>query len=72
MCFPVKELGLLLAEEGLWVEYFDIGTTEGLAEAAFYGVRDIPAVLIEDEEKVVGKWEREIPSFEELKSLCVF
>lgn len=72
MCSPAKELGLLLAEKGLWVEYFDVGTAEGLAEATFYGIKDIPAVLIEDEEKIVGRWERKVPSFEELKDLCGF
>jgi glutaredoxin len=72
MCSPAKELGLLLEERGLWVEYFDIGTTEGLAEATFYGVKDIPAVLVEDDERVVGKWEGRILSFEELKSLYGF
>jgi glutaredoxin len=69
-CPSAKRFGFLLQQKGFRVDYFDIESAEGLAEATFYNVKAVPAFLIEEEERIIGRWIGEIPSLKEIESLC--
>lgn len=51
------------------VEFFDIDTAEGLAEAAYFEVRKVPALLLCMDGKVLARWDGLLPSVEQLLSL---
>lgn len=49
--------------------YFDTETPEGMAEACFYDVWDIPQVILIKDGKVIYRWQKTAPTFEELNNL---
>ena len=49
MCPMAKKLRDTLQEQNVAVNDFNVGTTDGLAEATFYSVMALPTILIEDE-----------------------
>lgn len=49
--------------------YFDTEMPDGMAEACFYDVWDIPQVLLIKEGKVIKRWQKTAPTFEELNTL---
>jgi hypothetical protein len=67
-CPAVKEIGTALKKEGVPVSNYDLDTTDGLAEASFYGILSTPSMIIEDErEREVISWRGVVPSLQEVK-----
>ena len=67
-CPAAKEMGMILKGKGVRVEFYDIQTPDGLAEAAFYSVQSTPAILVEDEgERVVAHWVGDLPTLQEVE-----
>ncbi|MEO0094181.1 MAG: hypothetical protein ABIK93_01815 [candidate division WOR-3 bacterium] len=51
------------------IDYFDMDTVDGLTEGAFHNIFDIPAVVLEKNGKMLGRWVKTAPTFEELRSI---
>jgi hypothetical protein len=67
-CPPTKELGKKLETEGVKVEYYDISTPDGLAEAMFHDVLSTPSlIIIDDKKKELAAWRGETPTVENMK-----
>jgi thioredoxin-related protein len=61
-CIPAKAICAQLEGDGFAVEYFDIDTVEGMAEAAFYQVASTPTAIVVDEEgKEMTSWRGDFP-----------
>jgi hypothetical protein len=48
------------------VTSYDVGTAEGLAEAAFHRALATPAILIVEEEVVIAAWRGVVPDEDEV------
>ncbi|MFH1561304.1 MAG: thioredoxin family protein [Patescibacteria group bacterium] len=47
----------------LKLEYYDIDTVDGMAEAAFYSVMSTPSIILFDKAgKELGSWRGEVPT----------
>ncbi len=69
-CPAAKEIGGILKQEGLRVNYYDLETPDGLAEAAFYSVLSTPTIIIEDEdERILAGWRGSIPTLQEIQGV---
>jgi len=69
MCPMAKQLKDHLRERNIAVDDYNVGTTEGLAEATFYRVMALPIILVEDEsENSLGEWRGNVPRIEEVLS----
>lgn len=69
-CPAAKEIGGILQQEGLQVNYYDLETPNGLAEAAFYSVLSTPTIIIEDEdEKILAGWRGSTPTLQEIQGV---
>jgi len=69
-CPQAKQAGAALREEGFRVAEFDVETTDGLAEGAFYSVQATPTVIIEDRnEVIIGDFRGEVPPIETLRDM---
>lgn len=67
-CGNAKIVGGQLKAEGLDVYDYNLDTTDGLAEASFYGVMSTPTIIIEDErENTVALFSGQIPPYTEVK-----
>lgn len=51
------------------VIYYDVDQPEGMAEGAWYDVADIPTVLLEEGDRIVGRWKEKPPLLAELRTL---
>ncbi|MEO0092566.1 MAG: thioredoxin family protein [candidate division WOR-3 bacterium] len=51
------------------IEYFDVETMEGMAQSAFWGINEIPTVILLKDKTEVKRWEQTAPLFSELKTL---
>ena len=49
MCPMAKKLKDNLREMNISVDDYNVGTTDGLAEATFYRVMALPTILVEDD-----------------------
>ena len=49
------------------LSFFDMETVDGLSEGAFLGVIKIPTTVIEDDGKVLARWDGKVPLSEEFK-----
>ena len=70
-CTPAKEMCNILIERKASVnlKLFDIGTIDGMAEAAFHEVISTPTIILVDEDdNELHAWRGEAPSLEELES----
>jgi glutaredoxin len=65
-CPEAKDLGARLEQRGVLVTAHDVGTAEGLAEAAFYHVLATPAILIIQQETVIAAWRGIVPDEDEV------
>jgi glutaredoxin len=66
-CPRAKELGGLLTKQRFVVQLHDIGTANGLAEAAFHGVFTTPSILVVNEsEDVIQGWRGVLPAESEV------
>ena len=62
-----KQLKDNLLKKDIDVEYYNVGTAEGLAEATFYNVMALPTIIVEDDyENVVSEWRGVVPKLEEI------
>ncbi len=69
-CPQAKAIGELLKVRGVQVEYFDLDTADGLAEAAFYNIQATPTILVEDpEERIIARWAGDVPQLKEVEGL---
>jgi glutaredoxin len=69
-CPAAKEIGSILQREGLQVNYYDLETPDGLAEAAFYSVLSTPTIIIEDQdERILAGWRGSIPTLQEIQGV---
>jgi glutaredoxin len=69
MCPMAKQLKDTLRERNVPVDDFNVGTTEGLAEATFYRVMALPTILVEDDlENSLGEWRGNVPHIDEVLS----
>ena len=67
-CPSTKKLGKILEKEGVKVEYYDVNTTDGLAEAMFYDVLSTPSLIVaNDEKKEIAAWRGETPNLKDVK-----
>ena len=66
-CPATREVGNRLRMEGVKVIDYDMGSIEGLAEAAFYGVMATPTIIVEDEEdNELAAWRGTVPTPQEI------
>jgi glutaredoxin len=65
-CPAAKDLAARLERRGISVTSYDVGTAEGLAEAAFHRVLAAPAILIIEEETVIAAWRGVVPDEDEV------
>jgi glutaredoxin len=69
-CPAAKEIGGILQQEGLQVNYYDLETPDGLAEGAFYSVLSTPTIIIEDtNEKILAGWRGSVPTIQEIQGV---
>ena len=67
-CPATREVGNHLRMEGVRVIDYDMGTIEGLAEAAFYGVMATPTIIVEDrEDHELAAWRGTVPTPQEIE-----
>ncbi|MFA5797308.1 MAG: thioredoxin family protein [Candidatus Woesearchaeota archaeon] len=67
---PAAKKVISQVEHKTMVEYHDIQTADGLAEALDYGVMATPSVVVLDEEKnVVKEWNGVSPTLEEMNAI---
>jgi len=69
-CPQAKQAGAALKDEGFSVTEFDVGTTDGLAEGAYYSVQATPTVIIEDQdETIIGDFRGDVPPMQTLRDM---
>lgn len=67
LCPGAKELGQKLHEKGKKVEYFDIDTAAGLAEASFYTVMSTPAIILTSQNgDEISSWRGKVPGLNDI------
>ena len=67
-CPAAKQIIQQLRLQGYVTTEHNLQTTEGLAEAAFYGVLSTPTIILTDEqERILAEWRGVVPSIEEAK-----
>ena len=49
------------------IEFVDMETVDGLAEGAFRDVSDIPVTILSDNDRVLARWDGEVPASEDLR-----
>ena len=61
-CGPAKATCAKLEGDGYEVEYFDVETVDGMAEAAFYQVASTPtAVIVDGDGNETASWRGDLP-----------
>ncbi len=66
-CPAAKELARKLEQRGVKVEYYNVETVEGLAEANMYMVMSTPSIIVvEGEDEEVAAWRGSVPEENEL------
>lgn len=48
---------------------YDVDEPEGMAEGAWYDVVEIPTVVLEEGEKIIGRWQEKPPLLQELRTI---
>lgn len=67
-CPPAKETVKQLMEAGYSIEEFNLDTSDGLAESAYYGILSTPSILIvNDEDLILEEFRSKIPQTNEIK-----
>ena len=65
-CPAAKDIINQLETRGWSTEGYNIETTEGLAEAAFYSVLSTPTIILTDkDDNPVAEWRGNVPALEE-------
>jgi len=69
MCPAAKNVIHQLICSGYQAMEYDLETTEGLAEAAFYAVLSTPTIILLDEQdNSIAEWRGKVPTFEEAQA----
>ncbi len=69
-CPQAKEVGKTLKEDGFNILEYDVGTSDGLAEASFYSVQATPTFILEDgDENPVADFRGEVPPIDKIKEI---
>jgi hypothetical protein len=67
-CGMAKEVCNRLIEKDIAVKQFNIGTIDGMTEAAFHEVLATPTmIIVDDDENELQAWRGEPPSYEDLE-----
>ena len=67
-CPKAKELGEILESNENRVQYYNIDTVDGLAEASYFDVLSTPSVIISDrDDREIKSWRGTVPCLEEVK-----
>lgn len=68
-CPAAKKLGEEIEKEGkIKVEWFDITTVDGMAEASFYSVLSTPGlILVDDKGEEIAGWRGKVPTKAEIE-----
>jgi len=67
-CPSAKAAAEVIRSDGHEVQEFDLGTADGLAEGAYFGVMSTPTMLVvDDEEKPVAWWRGLAPAADEIR-----
>ena len=68
-CPPAKEVAEELRKRGIVVQYFDVDTVDGRAEAMFYDVMGTPStVLVDEKGNELMSWRGRVPDKQALLS----
>jgi len=54
--------------ESTELEFHDMDTVDGMAEGAFNDVLHVPTTIIEKEDRILARWEGEVPGTDEFKT----
>lgn len=69
-----RKLAVLLERWGcngqVQLKYWDMGTVDGLAEAAMNDVMKTPTTIVTRDGKTLARWEAQVPDSRDLK-LCI-
>lgn len=65
-CPPSKELGQELITKGVEVNFFDIRTSDGLAESLMHNVLSTPSMVIVKDGKEIKSYFGETPTMDEV------
>jgi glutaredoxin len=68
-CPAAKALGKELESTGADVEYNNIKSVDGLAEAAYFNILSTPSVVVADGCKEVKSWKGKIPEVDEINGI---
>lgn len=67
LCPMAKRLKDRLRKKEIKVSEYNVETASGLAEAAFYGIKALPTIIIEDEyENEIAGWRGRVPKIEDI------
>ncbi|MFH2138622.1 MAG: thioredoxin family protein [Candidatus Omnitrophota bacterium] len=55
------------ADDKVDIVFHDMDTIDGMAEGAYHDVLQIPTTIIEKEEKVLDRWDGEVPHSDKIK-----
>lgn len=55
-------------KEKLRIFFLDMDTVDGLSEAAYHDVLNIPTTILEKDGETLARWDGEIPKSDEFKS----
>lgn len=70
-CPAAKNLGNDLERKGMKVEYHDIKTIDGLAEASFFNIMSTPSFVITDGNREIKLWKGKNPGMEEIEKYLI-
>jgi len=70
-CPTAKNLGRDLESSGVKVEYYDIKSIDGLAEATFFSIMSTPSVVVTTDNNESKIWKGKIPEMEELNNVLL-
>ncbi len=66
-CLEAKNIGKQLEKEAA-VQYFDVDTVDGLAEASYHDIASTPSIVVLDnDDKEIKTWRGKIPRLEEIR-----
>lgn len=54
-------------QESIMLEFHDMDTVDGMAEGAYYDALKIPTTVLEEENKIIARWDGEVPKTDEFK-----
>lgn len=66
-CPEAKNIGKQLEKE-ITVQYFEVDTVDGLAEASYYNILSTPSmVIVDNDENEIKIWRGKTPHLEEIR-----